>query len=116
MILSDKFLKESDTETFLKFNSCFSTEYVDGTLVLKNRTWHPQFKAKGCHHGLNRLRLVIFYCDDNIETVSNVCRKLNDYMIKGYFGYFGGIILKKVAAERHIHTIILKRLDMKCEG
>ena len=27
MILSDKFLKQSDTETFLKFNSCFSTEF-----------------------------------------------------------------------------------------
>ena len=27
MILSDKFLKQSDTETFLKFNNCFSTEF-----------------------------------------------------------------------------------------
>ena len=27
MIVSDEFLKQCDTEAFLKFNSCFSTEF-----------------------------------------------------------------------------------------
>ena len=28
MIVSDEFLKQCDTEAFLKFNSCFSTEFA----------------------------------------------------------------------------------------